>query len=484
MKINFQTIKIIYFFSILIFILSCQKEKKTTAITFNSDIENYINEVIIEKGIPGVALAIIKNDSIIFRKNFGKASIEHDVAISDQSIFRVYSLTKPVISVAVFQLIEQNKLSLEDELSKHFDSLPNTWNSIKIKHLLTHSSGLPDIVNFSRDEETKEPEAKARVFKEKNEFEKGERYKYNQTNFWLLHRLIEKLSGQTLGDFIADNQFEGERKNVFFSSDSKEIIKNRVTPYFPFATGKMRIDHSTILGDYMFAANGLNITLEEYIKWNKRLKNNELIKKDTKKQMWQAFEYSNSDKIFTNGWDKIILHNHNSYGFTGSLITAYRVFPEDDMSIILLSNGLGKIYDIDEIVNELANKVDEDIYDVEEVFFDAYYSIMIENDFDTFKKRYIKNKNNSEFNGTNYEGILNGVGYQLLRNNHSEKAIQIFKFNTEENPTSINTFDSLGEAYFTTKNYDLSQKYYQIAFDLGDINGNAKMMLEKINALK
>ena len=300
----------------------------------------------------------------------------------------------------------------------------------------------------------------------------------------MLHRIIEKLSGQTLSDFIADNQFEGERKNVFFSSDSKEIIKNRVTPYFPFETGKMRIDHSTILGDYMFAANGLNITLKEYIKWNKRLKNNKLIKAQTKQQMWQAFEYSNSDKSFTYGWDKIVLHNHNSYGFTGSLVTAYRVFPEDNMSIILLSNGLGTLYDIDEIVNEIANKINDDIYDVEEVFFNNYYSIIKENNFETFKIKYVENKNNSEFKGTNYEGILNSVGYQLLRNNQPEKAIQIFKFNTEENPNSANPFDSLGEVYFVNKNYVLAHKYYQKAIDLGGTNGNAKMMLEKINTLK
>jgi CubicO group peptidase (beta-lactamase class C family) len=284
-------------------------------------------------------LAIVKNDSVIFKQNFGKASIEHSVAISDSSIFRVYSLTKPIISVAIFQLIELNKLSLEDPLSKYLEDLPASWNSIKIKYLLTHSSGLPDIVDFSRAENILEPEAQAKVFIEKYQFKKGERYKYNQTNFWLLHRIIEKILGQNLADFIAENQFEGERKKVFFSSDSKEIIKNRVTPYFPFTTGKIRIDHSTILGDYMFAANGLNITLNELIKWDKKFNENKFIEAETKQLMWQTFNYSKSGKVFTYAWDKMELHSHNSYGFTGYLVTAYRIFPEDNMSIIYFLMG-------------------------------------------------------------------------------------------------------------------------------------------------
>jgi CubicO group peptidase (beta-lactamase class C family) len=484
MKINQKKYFIYIFICFSILINSCKKKTFLGNENLENKIEEHMNKVLQEKGIPGAALAIVKNDSLIFKKNFGKANLEHNVSISDSSIFRVYSLTKPIISVAIFQLIEQNKLSLDDELSKYFDEIPTSWQSVKIVNLLTHSSGLPDIIDFSNTETIEEKEAEENVFKAANEFEKGEIYKYNQTNFWLLHKIIEKITGETLQDFVAKHQFEGERKNVFFSSDSKEIIKNRVTPYFPFTTGKMRIEHATVLGSYMYAANGLNITLNEFIKWDKRLRENKLIKKATKKQMWQTFKYKKSERIFTNGWGKTILNKHNSFGFTGSLVTAYRIFPDDDLSIILLSNGLSNIYNIDEVVDELANFFDKDIYDVEEKLIKDLYTIMSVQNFEAFFKEYQICKKEKEFKNINLKDVLNDVGYLLLRNDEIDKSLAVFNLNIQENPTSANIFDSLAEAYFVKKEYNLSSEYYRKAIALGGTNGNAKMMLEKINLIK
>ena len=85
---------------------------------------------------------------IIFRKNFGNANLEHNVPIKDNSIFRVYSLTKLPIAVAIFQLIEQEKISIKDAIGKYLSNIPESWKTIQIQHLLTHSSGLPKMRSF------------------------------------------------------------------------------------------------------------------------------------------------------------------------------------------------------------------------------------------------------------------------------------------------------------------------------------------------
>jgi len=472
---NNSLLFVLYFIIFSISHVFAQKE------TINK-IDEYISQVKQENNIPGVSVCIVKDDAIFYKKHFGHASIEHDVPLSEQSIFRVYSLTKTVISVAIFQLIEKGKLSLEDPISKYISGVPNSWKSLQIKYLLTHSSGLPDMRVFGSNEQLTEEKAKEKAFKEEFTFARGDKYSYNQTNFWLLHRIIEKITNKKLEDFIRENQFEGEKDNVFFSSDSKQIIKNRVTSYFPFSTGKMIIDLPTIEGDYMYAANGLNITLNEFVKWDKRLRNNELLKESTKLKMWEEFPYQKSNKIFTYAWDKFFLNYHESYGFTGSLITAYRIFPKDNISVFILSNGLGEIYDIDDVVDHVANIVNGDIYNMQEPTFNILHTIVLNQGFEKFKKKYFKIKNGSQSRELDLEDVVNSLGYTLLRSQKNKDALKMFIFNTKEYPNSANVYDSLGEIYLMQKQYDLAEENYKKAIALGGTNGNAKEMLEKIKA--
>ena len=124
-----------------------QKENSLTG-NFKQKIDNYIKEIIEINEIPGLAIAVVKNGKIIYEQNYGKSSIQENTFVDKKSIFRLYSTTKLISAVGVFQLIEKDKLSLEDKISKYLDNLPNEWQEVKIKNLLTHSSGLPDIVKF------------------------------------------------------------------------------------------------------------------------------------------------------------------------------------------------------------------------------------------------------------------------------------------------------------------------------------------------
>lgn len=468
-----------FILTLLLLTISCEKNNDDRSIK-NQEVRTYVNHLLKRHQIPGVSLAIIKNDSVLMRANFGKANLEHTVSLKNKAIFRVYSLTKLPVAVAVFQLIEKQKISLEDKITKHLESLPESWKSVTIQNLITHSSGLPKMRSFPNLEKLTENEVEKLLFKEELLFEKGAKYDYNQTNFWLLQKIIEKASGETLSNFILKNQFENTQKNVFFSSNSKEIVKDRVTAYFPFRTGAIEINHPTLIGDYMFAANGLNITLNEFIKWDKRLKNHQLLNPKTLQRMWQTFAYTNSNKIFTNGWDKRVINNHNSYGFSGSLVTAFRIFPEDNLTIIFLGNGLGNYFNIENVINHIASLVDEDIVDINNQVFEKLLQSIVDIDMHQFKRTYSVLKNDASYKTINFEQQLNDIGYQLINQNRVARAIQIFDFNTQEFPTSANAYDSLAEAYYRRFNDSLAIKNYQKAVDLGGTNGNAKRMLERL----
>ena len=447
-------------------------------------IDAYIKHIQKRHEVPGVSLAILKKGKVIYQNNYGKANIEHNVEMHDASIFRVYSLTKPIVSVAVFQLIEQGKLSLEDRIDKYVKGLPNDWYNTQIKHLLTHSSGLPNMGSFPSRSKLTESQVKDTIFKLKKVTDLGETYQYNQTNFWLLQLIIEKVTGELMEDFILKNQFDNERQRVFFSSNSKRIVMNRVTAYFPFETGTIQIDHPSLIGRYMFAANGLNITMSEFVKWDQKLRNNELIRKETKEQMWKTFPYSKSNKRFAYSWDKRIINGHDSFGFSGSLITAYRIFPEDELSIVFLSNGLGNYYNIENIINHIASLIDEDIQDFQNTAFETLSQAIIDGNVKTLDQQFQRLKSKKESTKMNLEIALNDLGYQLVNQRRMDKAVKVFTFNTQKHPTSANTFDSLGEVYLMMNDFDSAEKNYQRAIALGGTNGNAKNMLEQIKQTK
>ncbi|MFK7934626.1 MAG: serine hydrolase [Saprospiraceae bacterium] len=474
-----------YFFaiSILLFNIACNSQPSATTIAenpteLNQKVNEYIETIQERYGIPGAAVAIIKDGKVIHRNNYGYANLEHQVPITDASIFRLYSLTKPLVAVAVFQLLEAGKLNLEDRVDQYFTDLPTTWNGLQIKHLLSHSSGLPDMAPVPLFENLTEEEAKAKVFAQPIRFGAGEEYSYNQTNFWLLQQIIEQLSGTSMADFIIKNQFNSPTDTVFFSSDSRDIIRHRVTPYFPFRNGKRMIDHSYLQGDYGLAMNGLNITLDKFINWNQRLRNDELLKKETKELMWTEYPYTKKNASFAYSWDARMVNKHRSYGFSGSLVTAYRVFPDDDLSIMLFCNGLGRFFDIEDLVNHLASFVNKDIFNPNYLAFETLLKAG-ESDFSTLKTSYYQLK--KDYPQANLEAQINSVGYMIMNSGQLATAIDIFTLNTEEFPTSWNTFDSLGEAYLNANDLAKAKRYYEQSLQLNPDNNNGAEMLDEIS---
>lgn len=470
------------FLSLLIMFSFCAGvAQKKTKVLLNSDIDKYISQIQNRYVIPGISVAVIKNGMIIHRKNYGVANIENNIPVSDKSIFRIYSLTKLIIATGTFQLIEQGRLSLEDSVSKYIHVLPTAWNSIQIKNLLTQSSGLPDIVNYEKLDENA---AQEKVFADDVAFKKGEKFEYNQTNFWLLQKVIETVSKQNIEAFITQNQFNDiSGKTVFFSTDSRDIISNRVTPYFNYETGKMQIGFP-YNGSYLNSCNGINITMDSFLIWDKKLNSNKLISEKSKTSMWETFPYSKSNEKFTFGWDQRIINGHLSYGFSGGRITAYRNFPKDNLSIIFLANGLGgNNFDVENIVDQIAHLVDNDIINYNVSAFESLIN-SAQNNTDNFKNDFTTLKNNPKYLNVNFEEHLNAIGYMLLNEKKIQEAILVFTLNTTEHPRSFNTFDSLGEACQINKDFEKALLNYTKAKQLNPDQSYQTAVSKKIKELE
>jgi len=346
-----------YYFIISILLFSCSSEVKMASSSQNRQqdkIDEYLKKILIDNGVSGAALAIIKDGKIVHQQNYGYANLEHEVPISDKSIFRLYSLSKSIFSVSIFKLIEEGKLNLEDNISIYLEDLPKTWESIKIKHLLTYSSGLPDILQpYLEIRDLTEKAIKSRIYKLPLNFGVGERFEYSQTNFWLLQRILEKITRSKVSAFVLNHQFYNNSATVFYSVDARDIIKHRTTAYFPFVKGTLTIELPYYTDDYSISLSGLHLRLQDFIDWDQRFQQSQLISVESKQKMWATFPYSNSEETFAYGWGKYATNSGYAYGFTGTGCTMYRTFPDKNISVIFLANGFTTRYDMGNMANQL-----------------------------------------------------------------------------------------------------------------------------------
>lgn len=259
--------------------------------------------------------------------------------------------------------MKKGQLSLEDKISKYLDNLPKEWQDVKIKNLLSHSSGIPDFERNNLPTNLSNAEVFERLSKEKMEFETGNQYSYNQTNYLLLAMTIEKITGQKFENYVLKNQFSDAKNKIIFNSDSFEEIPNRIQ-FYRYNDSLKQYKKSTHVGGLRaHPANGLAISLPDFLQWSIHLDKNQFLKDETKKLMWKPFDYTNKQNVFAHGWEITKTGNIMSYGFSGGNVSAYSIFPANELSIIFMSNGYkyNTFPPLYIIVNHIAGLVDKQL---------------------------------------------------------------------------------------------------------------------------
>ena len=479
-----KKIKIIVFVLSIILISSCQSntndKTKSSSRQLENKIESYLKEQIKVHKIPGLAVAVVKNNKVIYKGYFGTENLENSIPVSNSTMFPVYSISKLISATAVFQLIERGKISLDDTISKYIENLPEKWQNISISNLLTHSSGLPDFSLFEGD--LSDEEMLSKISKDSIHFEKGNQWEYNQTNFWLLSKIIEKVTTTTFDEFVLTNQFSNSKSNVLFSSNLTKIIPHRVYRYdFNDELGVLK-KRNFVGGKRAHACNGLTISLDELIVWNTKLDTDVFLKPKTKAKMWQPFEFTNDKRTFLYGWDSYLTNNIKSFGFTGGMQTGFRKFIGQDITIIYLSNG-HKYYPIhNTVIEHIAGIVESKLINKPALSDEKIITEFLKMNFENAKSNYYKVRDeNPELD---YDATLNNLAYALLPKKNIDYAIKIFELNIQEHPNSANAYDSLAEGYFLNNQLELSKINYQKSLELDPKNTNAKEMINRIKKEK
>lgn len=203
--------RIFFLFIIAIAISNCN----TSSSSSNTQDLDLIFDSVFKKDEPGGAVLIAKDGKIIYEKGFGIEDINTKKPIDNNTLFNVGSISKTFVAFGILQLAKENKLSIDDDIYKYFPDFKDSSiaKKIKIHHLLTHSSGLPDIRNVSGDSvfylTAKDEENWAPIKKTDSlEFQPGEKFQYSNPAFNGLALIIEKVTGMKWQDYIKKNIME------------------------------------------------------------------------------------------------------------------------------------------------------------------------------------------------------------------------------------------------------------------------------------
>ncbi|MDI4633648.1 beta-lactamase family protein [Pelomonas sp. V22] len=318
--------------------------------TANAKAVQAVQQAMKERRIPGLQIAVVKHGRLLLSGAYGLANVENQVPASSRTLFPLNSATKPFTGVAMMQLAEAGLVDLGAPISRYLDDLPEAWRRIRVRQLLAHTSGLPDIVDpRGLIGGATEIEAWKQVKALPVAAPAGERFSYNQTNYGLLAQIVTKLTRMPFEQYLAREQFKPAAMNVTMFGDSYDLVPNAATIYSVFPRGSLAPDDATRMSRWhyeipygLWSGGGLQTTAEEVARWIIALSEGRLLKPASLKAMWTPEKLNNgTDGAWGAGWPVLQTSPQLQVAGIGGARAAFFVYPDEQLAIIVLTNLAG-----------------------------------------------------------------------------------------------------------------------------------------------
>jgi CubicO group peptidase (beta-lactamase class C family) len=330
-----------------------------TLASANDAVDDWVSQFIQKKTIPGVALLVRQNGRIAKMQGYGLANIEHQVAAIPQTVFQSGSMGKQFTAIAVMMLTEEGKLNIDDPVSKYLN-VPDTWKDIKIRHLLTHTSGLGDYPeSFDMRRDYTEDDIFKMVTASRLLFAPGEKWSYSNLGFVALGVLIHKVSGKFYGDLLQERIFKPLGMTSTRIISEHDIIPHRAAGYV-LENGALKNQRWVSKTVNTTADGSLYFTIEDLAKWDEALESKKLVSETSYREMWSPVKLNNGTTAeYGFGWrvskapngDPLIGHGGAWQGFA----TVIARYPKQRLTVVALSNRAGA--DVSYIARHVAGMI-------------------------------------------------------------------------------------------------------------------------------
>lgn len=285
-------------------------------------------------------MLVMQKGKPVYKRSFGMADREWNVANTNETKYRIGSVTKQFTALCILQLAEQGKLSVDDKLSKYIPDYPK-GDSITVHMLLNHTSGIKNYTDlpafWPKAALPLSTDSMIALFKNKPlDFSPGTKWNYSNSGYFLLGAIVEKVSGKDFSDYLLENVIKkaGLKNTGMDNLDS--ILTYRAKGYSKNRGGGWQ--HALFISmEGPFSAGAMFSTVDDLYQWTKALHNNQVISAASTQKMFTPYKdgYGYGIGIDSLKTHRRISHNGGIPGFASYL----GYFPDDDICVAVISNN-------------------------------------------------------------------------------------------------------------------------------------------------
>jgi CubicO group peptidase (beta-lactamase class C family) len=298
-------------------------------------LDSYMNDIVNAGWFQG-AILVARDGQIIISKGYGMADAEHGTPNTAQTRFRLASVTKQFTAAAIVILQARGKLNVQNTICTYLPNCPDAWRDITILHLLTHTSGLPNYTDFSSYEPSQmQPATPDELIARFRDlpllYAPGTAYSYENSDYVLLGRIVEQVSGQPYADFLRDAIFAPLQMRDSGVDAGLGIGPGYAVGYGGFNEKAPALDASTL-----FSAGAVYSTVEDLYRWDQALYTDTIVPAELRSLMFTPFlnDYAFGWKVDRPGDRLRISHP----GLIDGFATYIARYPDDHVTVIVLGN--------------------------------------------------------------------------------------------------------------------------------------------------
>jgi CubicO group peptidase (beta-lactamase class C family) len=324
----------------------------------------YIRDEMAARHIPGLALAVVHEGSVVLARDYGDADLSHHVPVTDSTVFLIASITKTLTAVATLRLVDEGRVGLDDPIGQTVPDLPESWRPVTVRQLLQHVSGVPSFTDYDEPPCETPPPPDVRAYTVRDAlaevsclplgFPPGTEFSYSDTGYHLLGLLIEAVTGRPYEQALDDLLFRPLGIHSTRLLDPEAIIPHLARGYTWDGAGFL--NGPELSGATEYASGGFVSTVHDMARWAAALGSPDVLRPETWATAWTSGP--DPDTPYGMGFSLRPIAGHRQVGHTGggpSAATVLALFPDDGLAVIVLSNANQPAFSMRELAGGIAS---------------------------------------------------------------------------------------------------------------------------------
>jgi CubicO group peptidase (beta-lactamase class C family) len=308
-------------------------------------IDTFIENSMKRQRIVGLAVGIIKDGKVIKTKGYGYSNLELNIPVTTNTVFKLGSVSKHIIAVAIMRFIQEGKLQLNDPVTKFFADAPAHWGKITIRHLLNHTSGLiRESPAFDAMATQTDSMLIRAAYKDSLVFPTGSKWQYCNLGYFMLADIIRQISGKSFAEYMKKEIFEKNGLMATRVTTLEDIVYGR-------AGGYVNLGKDTVVNALNYVAlrpsGAFLSTIDDMMKWELLIQDGKILSRDNWEKMWgDTTKTGNNDGgvpfSYGYGWYVSTYKNREAV-YHGGVLPGFRAMyfrlPDERTAIVVLTNS-------------------------------------------------------------------------------------------------------------------------------------------------